>query len=90
MTAARQTDEGTSQRGGMGNGETEFGPTGGASPVDDRTYNLLQALTSKLEAIEAYEQYALDDDDGTFAQLIEDERRHATLLLEALRRQMAA
>lgn len=62
----------------------------GASPVDDRTYNLLQALTSKLEAIDAYEQYAQDDDDGTFAELIEDERRHAQRLLEALRRAMAA
>jgi len=68
----------------------ETSPTGGASPVDDRTYNLLQALTSKLEAIAAYEQYALDDDDGTFVELIEDERRHAERLLEALRRQMAA
>ena len=27
------------------------------SPVDDATYNLMQALTSKLEAIEAYEKY---------------------------------
>ena len=90
MTAARQPDQGTSTPGGIGSAGRETGPTGGASPVDDRTYNLLQALTSKLEAIEAYEQYALDDDDGTFAQLIEDERRHASLLLEALRRQMAA
>lgn len=62
----------------------------GASPVDDRTYNLLQALTSKLEAIDAYEQYAQDDEDGTFAELIEDERRHAARLLEALRRWIAA
>ncbi len=63
---------------------------GSGSPVDDRTYNLLQALTSKLEAIEAYEQYALDDDDDTFDRLIEDERRHAASLLEALRRRLAA
>ena len=28
--------------------------TGTGYPVDDATYNLLQALTSKLEAIEAY------------------------------------
>ena len=63
---------------------------GHGSPVDDRTYNLLQALTSKLEAIEAYEQYALDDDEGTFGRLIEDERRHANALLDALRRRLAA
>lgn len=64
--------------------------SGSASPVDDRTYNLLQALTSKLEAIDAYEQYAQDDQDGTFSELIEDERRHAERLLEALRRAIAA
>jgi hypothetical protein len=64
--------------------------SGGASPVDDRTYNLLQALTSKLEAIDAYEQYAQDDQDGTFTELIEDEQRHALRLLEALRRAIAA
>jgi hypothetical protein len=67
-----------------------LGASGGASPVDDRTYNLLQALTSKLEAIDAYEQYAMDDQDGTFTELIEDERRHAERLLEALRRALAA
>ena len=33
-----------------------------SSPVDDVTYDLLQALTSKLEAIEAYQMYA---DDGS-------------------------
>jgi len=31
-------------------------------PVDNATYNLLQTLTSKLEAIEAYEKYAGDAD----------------------------
>ena len=60
----------------------------GAYPVDDATYNLLQALTSKLEAIEAYEQYASDDPEGVFGQLIEDERRHATMLLESLKSQL--
>ena len=58
---------------------------GTESPVDDATYNLLQALTSKLEAIEAYEQYQSDDPQGVFGDLIEDERRHATTLLDALR-----
>ena len=58
------------------------------SPVDDATYNLLQALTSKLEAIEAYELYAEQDDRGIFSELIEDERRHADRLLEALRERL--
>jgi rubrerythrin len=58
-----------------------------ASPVDDITYDLLQALTSKLEAIEAYRMYA---DDGSetaalFEKLAADERRHAERLLHALR-----
>jgi hypothetical protein len=55
------------------------------SPVDDRTYNVLQALTSKLEAIEAYQIYQEDDDSGLFEELIEDERRQASRLLEELR-----
>jgi hypothetical protein len=31
-------------------------------PVDNATYNLLQTLTSKLEAIEAYDKYSGDAD----------------------------
>lgn len=58
------------------------------SPVDDRTYNLLQALTSKLEAIEAYEIYEQDDDSGLFSELIEDERRHAERILDALKKNL--
>ena len=58
------------------------------SPVDDATYNLLQALTSKLEAIEAYEKYAEQDDEGVFEELIQDERRHAERLYEVLRRRL--
>jgi rubrerythrin len=58
------------------------------SPVDDATYNLLQALTSKLEAIEAYEIYAEQDEEGVFEELIQDERRHAERIYEALRRRM--
>ncbi len=60
------------------------------SPVDDRTYNLLQALTSKLEAIDAYEMYATDDGGDVFSELIDDERRHAGRLLEELRKALAA
>ena len=58
--------------------------------VDDSTYDLLQALTSKLEAIEAYEQYATDPGGEVFSQLVTDEREHARLLLEALRSRLAS
>ena len=60
----------------------------GESPVDDATYNLLQALTSKLEAIEAYEIYAQDDPQGVFSELLSEERGHAERLLQALRGQL--
>ena len=59
------------------------------SPVDDATYDLLQALTSKLEAIEAYEQYLSDDTESVFGELLDDERRHAVVLYDALRRQIS-
>lgn len=58
------------------------------SPVSDQTYDLMQALTSKLEAIEAYEMYR-DDCEGEvrqlFEELITEERQHAERLLAALR-----
>ena len=58
------------------------------SPVDDQVHDLLQALTSKCEAIEAYAKY---EDDATgdakqlFQQLAQDDVRHAEQLLETLR-----
>jgi hypothetical protein len=61
-----------------------------SAPVDDATYDLLQALTSKLEAIEAYERYQADDATGVFGRLLEDDRTHATMLLEALKQRLSA
>lgn len=62
--------------------------SGVASPVDDRTYDLLQAIVSKCEAIEAYAKYE-EDADGEhrqlFQELARDEAKHAERLLEALR-----
>jgi hypothetical protein len=58
--------------------------------VDDATYDLLQALTSKLEAIEAYEQYVLDGNGSLFSELLEDERRHARQLVAALRERLVS
>jgi rubrerythrin len=58
------------------------------SPVDDQVYDLLQALTSKCEAIEAYAKYEQDADGETrqlFQELARDEARHAERLLTALR-----
>lgn len=43
------------------------------SPVDNQTYDLLQTLTSKLEAIEAYGKY-MQDTDGDARQLFEEFR----------------
>ena len=56
-----------------------------ASPVDDHTYNVLQALTSTLESIEAYESYQEDAEGDVFRRLLDDQRAHATLLLDELR-----
>jgi rubrerythrin len=60
------------------------------SPVDDFTYDLLQALTSKLEAIEAYNMY-VEDEQGSdlFRQLAVEDRQHAERLLEALKERLA-
>jgi hypothetical protein len=57
------------------------------SPVDNDTYNLLQILTSKLEAIEAYNIYE-EDMQGEARDLIryiaEQDREHAERLIDAL------
>ena len=50
-----------------GLGDTRF-------PVDNATYNLLQALVSKLEAIEAYSEYSADEGGELFNQLMDQER----------------
>ena len=55
------------------------------SPVDDHTYNVLQALTSSLEALEAYEVYQEDDAGDLFVELAQDEQRRAERLLAELR-----
>jgi hypothetical protein len=58
------------------------------SPVDNATYNLMQALVSKLEAIEAYGRYAQDDGGQLFTELVEEERAHADRLLEQLKQRL--
>jgi hypothetical protein len=63
------------------------------SPVDDQLYDLLQALVSKCEAIEAYAKYEQDSDDQgrqLFQQLGEQDARAAEQLLEALRTKLGA
>ena len=62
------------------------------SPVDDQVYDLLQALTSKCEAIEAYAKYEEDasgDVKQLFQDLARDEAKHADRLLEALRNRLS-
>jgi hypothetical protein len=61
------------------------------SPVSDVTYNLMQALTSKLEAIEVYAKYREDAGGQVrqlFEELLEEDRRQAERLLEALRNEL--
>jgi hypothetical protein len=72
--------------------QTANRPTASAmSPVDNETYNLLQSLTSKLEAIEAYQKYAADGGESAllFDRLAQEDSRQASDLLDALRKRMA-
>jgi hypothetical protein len=67
------------------------GATG--SPVDNLTYNLLQTLTSKLEAIEAYGKY-MQDANGDSRQFFEDclhaEHQSVETLLQILKQRFAS
>jgi hypothetical protein len=58
------------------------------SPVDDATYDLLMALTSKLEAIDTYHTYATDGHSDLWRDLAADERRHAERLVMELRQRL--
>jgi maltooligosyltrehalose synthase len=62
------------------------------SPVDDATYNLLQTLTSKLEAIDAYRTYAQDAEGQEvqiYRELAEQDRQNAEKLLQAVKERLA-
>jgi hypothetical protein len=48
----------------------------------------MQALVSKLEAIEAYRKYAQDEGGALFNELLEDERTHVDRLLGELRERL--
>jgi hypothetical protein len=61
------------------------------SPVDDQLYDLLQALTSKCEAIEAYAKYEEDAEGESkqlFQELAREDTAHAERLIEALRNRL--
>lgn len=63
----------------------------GYSPIDNNTYNLLQALVSKLEALAAYHTYEQDADQQgkqVFQQLIQEDQQHAQQLLQAVKQQL--
>lgn len=71
---------------------TQDVPTDGewvGSPVDDETYNLLMALTSKLEAIDVYQVYAEDGRADLWRELAADERRHAERIFAELKQRLA-
>lgn len=62
------------------------------SPVDDQLYDLLQALVSKCEAIEAYAKYEEDasgDAKQLFQELAREDSRHVERLLDALKNQLS-
>ena len=63
------------------------GSVGGV--VDGATYDLLQALISKLEAIEVYEQYAENGDRELSEEMLADERRRARLRIDTLRERLS-
>jgi bacterioferritin (cytochrome b1) len=60
----------------------------GPYPVDNNTYNVMQMLTSKLEAIEAYKTYEKDADSRTrslIQEMMQQDSQHAQRLVETLR-----
>jgi hypothetical protein len=67
-------------------------PSGNGSPVDDETYDLLQTLTSKLEAIELYQHYEEDcqgEAQMLFQEMAEGDRGYAERIVSLLRDRFA-
>jgi hypothetical protein len=63
------------------------------SPVDDETYNILQTLTSKLEALDIYARYEKDSKGevaALFREMAEQDQRAAERLVEVLRERLAS
>ena len=63
-------------------------PGRGIYPIDNNTYNLIQMTAAKLESLEAYQKYQQDADQqtrGLIETLMQDDRRHAERLVDALR-----
>jgi rubrerythrin len=78
----QQNSQATGQSGAQGN-----------YPVDNATYNLLQTVTSKLEAIEVYQKYMKDGDPQTqqfFQQMMQQDQEHARRLLGMLKQRLQA
>ena len=77
--------------------EVEIQTSGGGGeeidfPVDDNTYNLLQTLVSKLEALDAYRAYLDDAEAGAvdlFRELARQDREHAERVLQELKQALA-
>ena len=61
-------------------------------PIDNETYNVLQTLASKLEALDAYRTYEKDmtgEDSQLFRELAQQDMQHAQRLVDALRRRLS-
>ena len=72
-------------------GQQGGGGSQGHSPVDNNTYNLLQVLTSKLEALQAYATYERDADESSrqvFQELIQQDQQAVNRLMETIRQSL--
>jgi hypothetical protein len=68
-----------------------YASSGFENPIDDQLYDLLQALVSKCEALEAYAKYEQDADEQgkqLFSRLGATDAQHAQELLDALRERL--
>jgi hypothetical protein len=59
------------------------------APIDDHTYNVIQALSATLQAVEVYGKCQEGDGSGLFQRLREGQLRHADELHEELRTRLS-
>lgn len=65
---------------------TEIGSVGVGSPISNEAYDVIAALHSKLEGLEAYRKYAKDGNLGLWKELTECEVEGVSTLVDELER----
>lgn len=84
-TAQNQNGNVNQQQGNQGQQGTQQGSSVG-SPISNEAYNVISALASKLEGLEAYRKYSKDGQNQVWQKLTQVEMQGVSTLVDELER----